>query len=316
MLDQPNTFHGITCQSIPRIPFQTPQELGIRLATARTPFIATGLLDSWKALREWTPSYFAHHYGNLEIAASVDLPSTGSPYALRPGDHVRKMKLGEFMEFMANASKACYIHQMSATKLPELIDDTEFEVILPPGTENGMFYFWIGSGGTRSGLHFDRYDNINAQIYGKKSVFLVSPDQCSKLYPFKDNVEKSQLDPDAPQFDQFPRFRFVNAHTATIEPSEVLFIPKLWWHHIRSLEPSINVNCWYGEHIPLAAIFRVINAGGLSCWSQIIKDFILCGLLRRKVEARLFSDTPTGKFLYDVAAAAIKRPLSPARRSR
>ncbi|SEM77147.1 lysine-specific demethylase 8 [Nitrosospira multiformis] len=306
-------YHDIDCQPIPRVSFQTPRELGVYLANAKRPIIGIGLLNSWKALQEWTPSYFAKHYGNLEVGAAVDLPATGSPYALRSIDHGRKMKLAEFVDFMDSASKACYIHQMSLTKLPELVRDIDFEVMLPSGSGQGMFYLWLGSSGTRSGLHFDRFDNINAQIFGKKSVFLVSPDQAGKLYPFKDNVEKSQFDPDNPQFNLFPRARSVQAYIGIIEPGEVLFIPKLWWHHIRSLAPAINVNCWYGEHISLMDMLRVVNKGGLSCWSQVIKDFVFCGLLGQKAKERLFSDTPTGIFLFNVLTAGIKRYLHPSR---
>lgn len=304
------TLGEIRSQSIPRVTFQTPEELGIHLANARSPLIAVGLLNSWKALVEWTPSYFADRYGDLEVTATVNLPTTGSPYVLHATDHGRKMKLAEFVELMVSTSKACYIHQMSITKLPKLICDVQFEAMLPPGIENGMFYFWLGSGGTRSGLHFDRFDNINAQIFGRKKVFLVSPNQADKLYPFNDNVEKSQLDPDEPRFDLFPDARTVQAHIGTIEPGEVLFIPKLWWHHFRSLEPAININCWYGEHISLMDILRVINKGGMSCWNQVMKDFVFCGLLGRKTKTRLFSDTPTGILLFNILAMAIKRRLS------
>ncbi|SEO30612.1 hypothetical protein SAMN05216404_1175 [Nitrosospira multiformis] len=126
-----NTLGEIIFQSIPRVSFQTPEELGIHLAGARSPLIAVGLLNSWKALEEWTPSYFADRYGALEVTATVNLPKTGSPYALRATDHGRKMKLAEFVELMASTSKACYIHQMSITKLPKLIRDVQFEAMLP-----------------------------------------------------------------------------------------------------------------------------------------------------------------------------------------
>jgi lysine-specific demethylase 8 len=198
---------------------------------------------------------------------------------------------------------------LSVKQFPGLASDTEFDALLPPGIRNRTLYLWLGSGGTRSGLHFDRFDNMNAQIYGRKSVFLVSPEQNVNLYPFGDNVEKSQVDPDHPDFDCFPRFANVRPLTAIMEPGEMLFIPRLWWHHLHSLEPAINVNCWYGEHIPLHSLLRVIRQNGASCWAQVIKDFVTCGILGREAKARLFSEPPTGKVLYQILAGSVKRRL-------
>jgi hypothetical protein len=300
----------ISYDTIPKVELSSPEEFGDRITGATSPFIASGLTHCWKAMNVWSPAYFAEHYFDTPVTATVDLPAEGPPYALRPEAHVRNMTFSEFVDFIQTAENACYIHQMSVSKLPELRDDTEFEALLPPGTDSDALYFWLGSAATRSGLHFDRLDNINVQITGRKEVFLVPPEQARLLYPFKDNVEKSRVDPDNPQFDTFPELRAVRALRAELSRGDVLFLPKLWWHHFRSLEPSININCWYGKHVPLSAIFRVINAGGLPCWTQVAKDFVNCGLLGRDTGARLFSEPPTGKFLYDIMSQGIKRRLT------
>jgi lysine-specific demethylase 8 len=297
-------------QPIPRIAFGSAEELSRHLAGATMPFIVTGLLDSWKAMRDWTPAHFADRYRGMEVTAFLDLPAEGAPYALRNENHMRKMRFEDFVNLIGRNEKACYIHQLSVGKVPELASETEFRQLLPAGVKSEMLYFWLGSGGTRSGLHFDRFDNLNAQIYGRKSVFLVSPNQSGALYPFPDNVEKSQVDPDKPQLDRFPRFRDILPHTAVLASGEMLFLPRRWWHHFQSLEPSINVNCWYGEHIPVRAVLDVVKMGGPACWGQVARDFVFCGLFRRKATSRLFSDVPTGKFLYDVIAGGIKRRFS------
>ena len=33
--------------------------------------------------------------------------------------------------------------------------------------------------------------------------------------------------------------------SAVVGPGEVLFIPKGWWHHVRSLTPSISLSFWW-----------------------------------------------------------------------
>jgi len=300
---------GIRCSPIPRIGCATAAELGIHLDGQTRPFIATGRLGDWQAMREWTPEHFARSFGSLPVTANTDLPTEGAPYALAPTAHVLPTTMAKFISLMGSASKPCYLHQLSLTQFPALAEATDFDSLLPPGIDSHKLYVWVGSSGTRSGLHFDRYDNLNAQIHGRKRVFLVSPEQAGGLYPFIDNVEKSQVDPDGPDFARFPRLADVRMLSAVMEPGELLFIPRLWWHHLKSLEPAINVNCWYGEHIGLASILRVVQQGGLACWSRVARDFVFCGLLGMKPQARLFSEVPTGKFLFDLASGAIRRRL-------
>ena len=54
---------------------------------------------------------------------------------------------------------------------------------------------------------------------------------------------------DISQREQFPEF-FENAKYIEVElkVGEMLFIPKLWWHHVRTLENSIAVNFWF-QHL-------------------------------------------------------------------
>ncbi len=294
---------------IPRIAFTSAKDLGTHLDGQTRPFIATGCIGSWPATQEWTPDYFVQRYGDLPVTASVDLPTNGVPYALEPTAHLLRTSMAEFVGRMGDAPSPSYLHQLSVKQFPGLESATAFDALLPPATRNRSIYFWLGSGGTRSGLHFDRFDNVNAQIFGRKSVMLLSPEQSGELYPFGDNIEKSQVDPDQPDLARFPRFAGVRPLTAVTEPGELLFIPRLWWHHLRSLEPAININCWYGEHIAMSSILRVVHQGGIPCWSQVIRDFVSCGVLGLAPKFRLFSDPPTGKVLYDVLAGAVKRRL-------
>jgi hypothetical protein len=306
---QPARSDLVRWTSIPRIAFTSQQDLATHLDGQTRPFIATGCIGSWLATQEWTPDYFVERYGDFPVTASVDLPTQGVPYALSPAEHLLRTSMAEFVRRMDDAPKPSYLHQLSVKQFPGLQSATAFDALLPPSSRNINLYFWLGSGGTRSGLHFDRFDNINAQIFGRKSVLLLSPEQSAALYPFDDNIEKSQVDPDQPDLDRFPRFSDIRPMTAVIEPGELLFIPRLWWHHLRSLEPAINVNCWYGEHISLGSMLRVVNQGGIKCWSKVIRDFLSCGLLGLTPRFRLFSDPPTGKVLYDVLAGALKRRL-------
>ncbi len=56
------------------------------------------------------------------------------------------------------------------------------------------------------------------------------------------------VDFERPDFDRHPRFREALAHarSAVLGPGDAIFIPSMWWHHVRSLEPfNVLVNYWW-----------------------------------------------------------------------
>ena len=58
----------------------------------------------------------------------------------------------------------------------------------------------------------------------------------------------SVVDFEQPDFDRHPRFREALAHArrAVLGPGDAIFIPSMWWHHVRSLEPfNVLVNYWW-----------------------------------------------------------------------
>ncbi|WP_426806165.1 cupin-like domain-containing protein, partial [Stenotrophomonas sp. SrG] len=57
---------------------------------------------------------------------------------------------------------------------------------------------------------------------------------------------------DRPYFDRHPRFRdaLASAQTAVLEPGDAIFIPRMWWHHVRSLEPFIVLVRYWWRSVP------------------------------------------------------------------
>ena len=105
---------------------------------------------------------------------------------------------------------------------------------------------WIGTRGTRSGLHFDTSDNFHAILSGSKTVALFPPGDAPFLYPRPEAPVQSQIDPLFPRVtDEFPLVEHTRPQVVTLAAGDVLFIPQLWWHWVESNSVTVSLNWWH-----------------------------------------------------------------------
>lgn len=99
-----------------------------------------------------------------------------------------------------------------------------------------------------------------------------------------------------------------------LKRGDAVFIPRAWWHHLRSLDTSISLNCFFGPEVPLSYFLHVARSCGVTHCTAIARDFVLLGMLGREFDSRLISDVPTGRFLCQMVKDGIGRRL-PLRRA-
>lgn len=151
---------------------------------------------------------------------------------------------------------------------------------------------WIGNRVVAS-CHFDAPDNLACCAVGRRQFTLFPPEQIENLYPgpfepTPGGQVVSVVDFDRPDFARYPRFRtaLASARTALLEPGDVLFIPSMWWHHVRSLEPfNVLVNYWWRRSpaflsSPLPALhhalwtLRDLPAHEKQAWAKIFEYYV------------------------------------------
>lgn len=116
---------------------------------------------------------------------------------------------------------------------------------------------WIGNAVTVA-AHHDMSENIACVVAGRRTFTLFPPDQVSNLSigPFEQTpagTPISLVDFDAPDLVAHPRFAEAMRHArqATLGPGDAIFIPYLWWHHVRSTSPfNMLVNYWWSAMEP------------------------------------------------------------------
>jgi hypothetical protein len=121
----------------------------------------------------------------------------------------------------------------------------------PAGVSAGP-RLWIGHPSDVSS-HYDTYDNLICCVAGVRKFTLYSPDCIGKLYvgPI-DNTMAGQpvslaasLPEDAARFPLFADIKD-GAIEIELRPGDALYLPKLWWHQVRSTAPvNAMINYWW-----------------------------------------------------------------------
>ncbi len=113
---------------------------------------------------------------------------------------------------------------------------------------------WIGNK-TTVAAHYDAMDNIACVCAGRRRFTLFPPDQLENLYigpidftPAGQAV--SLVDFDDPDLGRYPRFAEAReyAQTAELGPGDAIYVPSMWWHHVKGLDDfNILINHWWRQ---------------------------------------------------------------------
>jgi len=139
---------------------------------------------------------------------------------------------------------------------PMLCDD----VVVPeiPRTQKKSGNLWIGNKGQITPMHFDfstgdpGMDGLHGVVFGKKQFKLFDPQKNAGLIPRKNiwgRFHQAVVSVGGlPRTSDYPLFSKAIYISIELNAGEMLYIPKLWWHHVVTLEPSISINFWF-QHL-------------------------------------------------------------------
>jgi hypothetical protein len=202
------------------------------------PFMVTGLVKRWP-LCSLTPQALGERYGHVPVRARVgDYVNT----AFAPDRAMQDMSMREYLDLSATDSPDLppYVGNLELRELNAMCHwPAWFDKMGPPR-------FWLGPARTVTPLHCDYDDNIFAQVWGSKRIFLAPPHHDAFLYTREANpvLFGSPFDPEAPDFDAFPLARQAAIVECVVHPGEMLYVPAGWYHQVRALTFSLSANRW------------------------------------------------------------------------
>jgi hypothetical protein len=214
-------------------------------ASLGLPFLIGGIVGRWP-LSTLPPAVLRQDYSDLPVRARVG-DYVNMAFALdRP---MQDMRMGDYLDLVERDESALppYLGNLELRELNRLCHwPAYFDKMGPPR-------FWIGPARCVTPLHCDFDDNIFAQIWGRKRIVLAPPHHDAFLYVREANplLFGSPVDPESPDFDQFPLARQAAFIEIIVEPGDMLYVPAGWFHQVRALTFSLSSNRW-ARAMPLA----------------------------------------------------------------
>ena len=216
-----------------------------RYIDAGRPVVLRAMMESWPAMRKWSFEYFASIADDKRYRLDVG-------NVLQDDTQLEDSGLRQYLETLARRDRGAggadgKVRYLSNFDLfgsfPALRDDIDLTLIRR-NKRQAVASGWIGPAGTFTGWHTDYADNVLAQVSGRKVVDLVPPAFRAAMYPsakFDRGATLSRIG-DGTSLEQFPLHRCVRVERTVLDSGKMIFIPKGWWHRVRSLEPSISVS--------------------------------------------------------------------------
>jgi hypothetical protein len=210
-------------------------------ATAGLPFLITGVVGRWP-LSALTPNDLRERFGAVPVRARVG-DYVGTAFA--PDRAMRDLSMRAYLDLSVDLGDLPpdlppYVGNLELRELNALCHwPAWFDKMGPPR-------FWLGPARTVTPLHCDYDDNIFAQIWGRKRIFLAPPHHDAFLYTREANpvLFGSPFDPEAPDYERFPLARQAALVEVIVEPGDMLYVPAGWYHQVRALSFSLSANRW------------------------------------------------------------------------
>lgn len=232
------------------------------------PALFSGLAGSWPAVQTWNPTFLGRSFPRLMLTLHQNDPADGTFLDRTLHAGTRRISLAEYAAEVSTLDPRWSLREDGAIlrKNPAFLEDLNSLKPLAVGDDlDSLRYLalWFSPAGQVTGLHADLSDIFLIQVYGQKSVYLSEPRYSDCFYPETtgkfDNAKSGAVNPEelivlrdevrwaaydcfAPDSGTHPLAHDAEFTLAELRPGDVLFLPRGWWHAVRSETVSISVS--------------------------------------------------------------------------
>ncbi|WP_299073185.1 cupin-like domain-containing protein [uncultured Paraglaciecola sp.] len=247
----------------------TPEIFTKEILPLHKPAVLKGLVNDWPAVKQAKTGvenlyqYFSDLYvgGDIQFARIPPKEKGRFFYNKDMSGFNFKREIGPLDVFFrdvlaASQDDSADILALQSAPIADYFPDFDNQNPFPYFAKSVPPRIWIGNNAIVS-AHYDDSENLACVVSGKRIFTLFPPEQVENLYvgPMDftpAGAQVSLVDFDQPDFDNFPKFQqaLENAVVAELEPGDAIYIPTLWWHHVRALGGvNMLVNYWEGGSI-------------------------------------------------------------------
>lgn len=268
---------------LPEVANAGPADLEPSRRSAR-PVVLRGLVRDWPLVRSTDPSAELRAMDSGRPAPVMTAPAAigGRPFynADLTGFNFRReaASVGQVLDRLAREpdDEPAMIY-MGSAPADQVAPGFSASHPAPGLPHDAAPRLWIG-GAVTIQTHYDMSDNLACVAVGRRTFTLFPPEQVANIYVGPLDFNPAGQPVSLVQFDQgvdetrFPRFAKARAAalSATLQPGDAIYIPPMWWHHVRS-EGRLNVlvNYWWDE----------VRPGALSPFDSLVHALAAVGSL-------------------------------------
>lgn len=235
--------------------------------------------------------------GYADAITEYVIEGVSKQYFVMPEE--RSITMSTFLNTLENpvAGSIFYIQKQNSNfqDFSELWEDAETDISWATdafGKKPDAVNFWMGDHRAVTSMHKDPYENIYCVVSGEKTFILHPPTDLpwipyetysSAVYkeiepgnwiiePLNKNNVKSELsensekvpwiniNPLNPDYDRYPKYKNAQTLEVTVRKGDILYLPSLWFHHVRQSHACIAVNYWYDMEFDIKyAYFKALE---------------------------------------------------------